>query len=112
MARRCGVTRWPREARASTICSRRLRARSVCTGTGYDIEIESRYRRGLEQEERRERGWSIHRPELIPPPQAYERLEGLPELIRRIVREELRPIHLLLEELGDRSGGPAGGGRA
>ncbi len=25
-----GVTRWPREAMASTICSTRLRARSVC----------------------------------------------------------------------------------
>jgi len=37
-------------------------------------------------------------PEPISPPQGYERLEGLPELIRRVVREELRPIHLLLEE--------------
>ena len=42
-------------------------------------------------------------PEPIPPRQGYERLEGLPELIRRIVREELRPVHLLLEELRDRS---------
>jgi hypothetical protein len=43
-----------------------------------------------------ERGGSTV-PEPIPPPQGYERLEGLSELIRRIVREELRPIHLLLE---------------
>jgi hypothetical protein len=48
-------------------------------------------------------------PEPIPPPQGYERLEGLPELIRRIVREELHPIHLLLEELRDRSGASVGG---
>jgi hypothetical protein len=41
-------------------------------------------------------------PEPIPLPLSYERLEGLPELIRRIVREELRPIHLLLEEQRDR----------
>jgi len=54
-----------------------------------------------------ERGSTVRGP--IPPPQGYERLEGLPELIRRIVREELRPIHLLLEELRDRSRGPAGG---
>jgi hypothetical protein len=49
----------------------------------------------------RERGRSTV-PEPIPPPLGYERLEGLPELVRRIVREELRPIHLLLEELRDR----------
>ena len=49
-----------------------------------------------------ERGGSAV-PELIHPPQGYERLEGLSELITRIVMEELRPIHLLLEELRDRS---------
>ena len=48
-------------------------------------------------------------PEPIPPQQNYERLEGLSDLIRRIVREELRPIHLLLEELQDRSSGSPGG---
>jgi hypothetical protein len=53
------------------------------------------------------RGSSV--PEPIQPPQGYERLEGLPELIRRIMREELRPIHLLLEELRDRSGGSGAG---
>jgi hypothetical protein len=47
-------------------------------------------------------------PEPIPPPLGYERLEGLSELIRRIVREELRPIHLLLEDLRDRSNGSPG----
>jgi hypothetical protein len=47
-------------------------------------------------------------PKPVPPPQGYERLEGLSELIRRIVREELRPIHLVLEELRDRSNGSPG----
>jgi hypothetical protein len=44
-------------------------------------------------------------PEPIAPALGYERLEGLNELIRRIVREELRPIHMLLEELRDQSRG-------
>ena len=35
-------------------------------------------------------------------PGGFAAAEPLPDLIRRIVREELRPIHLLLEELRDR----------
>jgi hypothetical protein len=43
-------------------------------------------------------------PEPIPhqAPGGFAAAEPLPDLIRRIVREELRPIHLLLEELRDR----------
>jgi hypothetical protein len=43
-------------------------------------------------------------PEPIPQqaPGGAAAAEPLPDLIRRIVREELRPIHLLLEELRDR----------
>ena len=43
-------------------------------------------------------------PEPIPQqaPGGSAAAEPLPDLIRRIVREELRPIHLLLEELRDR----------
>jgi hypothetical protein len=39
-------------------------------------------------------------PEPIPQqaPGGFAAAEPLPDLIRRIVREELRPIHLLLEE--------------
>jgi hypothetical protein len=39
-------------------------------------------------------------PEPIPQqaPGGFPAAEPLPDLIRRIVREELRPIHLLLEE--------------
>jgi hypothetical protein len=40
--------------------------------------------------------------EPIPPPQGSERLEGLPELIWGIVREESAPTHVLLEELRNR----------
>jgi hypothetical protein len=44
-------------------------------------------------------------PEPIPQqaPGGFAAAEPLPDLIRRIVREELRPIHLLLEEVQDRS---------
>jgi hypothetical protein len=51
-------------------------------------------------------------PEPIPPqaPGGFAAAEPLPDLIRRIVREELRPILLLLEERGDRpTGGPPSG---
>ncbi|MGH2663465.1 MAG: hypothetical protein ACRDH8_11830 [Actinomycetota bacterium] len=43
-------------------------------------------------------------PEPIPQaaPGGFVAAEPLPDLIRRIVREELRPIHLLLEDLRDR----------
>jgi hypothetical protein len=43
-------------------------------------------------------------PEPIPQtaPGGFAAAEPLSDLIRRIVREELRPIHLLLEELRDR----------
>jgi hypothetical protein len=40
-------------------------------------------------------------------PGGFAAAEPLPHLIRRIVREELRPIHLLLEELRDRAGSKA-----
>jgi hypothetical protein len=42
-------------------------------------------------------------------PGGFAAAEPLPDLIRRIVREELRPIHVLVEELRDRSPGHAGG---
>jgi hypothetical protein len=44
-------------------------------------------------------------PEPIPQqaPGGFAAAEPLPDMIRRIVREELRPIHLLVEELRDRS---------
>ncbi|HEX2032051.1 MAG TPA: hypothetical protein VHL78_11730 [Actinomycetota bacterium] len=44
-------------------------------------------------------------PEPIPQaaPGGFAAAEPLPNLIRRIVREELRPIHMLLADLRDRS---------
>ena len=44
-------------------------------------------------------------PEPIPQaaPGGFAAAEPLVDLVRRIVREELRPIHLLLEEIRDRS---------
>jgi hypothetical protein len=53
---------------------------------------------------------TIPDPILPQAPGGFAAAEPLPDLIRRIVREELRPIHQLLEDLRDRSGGPAGRG--
>jgi hypothetical protein len=58
------------------------------------------------------RGSSV--PEPIPQaaPDRFAANEPLPDLIRRIVREELRPIHLLIEEIRDRSStSPTAGNR-
>jgi hypothetical protein len=46
-----------------------------------------------------DRGSSV--PEPIPQvaPGGFAAVEPLPDLVRRVVREELRPLHLLLEEL-------------
>jgi hypothetical protein len=62
---------------------------------------------------------SVHRstsvPEPIPhvAPGGFAAAEPLVDLVRRIVREELRPIHLLLEEIRDRSStNPPAGGKA
>jgi hypothetical protein len=43
-------------------------------------------------------------PEPIPhtAPGGFAAVEPLPDLIRRIVREELRPIHLAVEEIRER----------
>jgi hypothetical protein len=50
-----------------------------------------------------ERGSSV--PEPIPhaAPGGFAAAEPLVDMVRRIVREELRPIHVLLEEIRDRS---------
>jgi hypothetical protein len=40
--------------------------------------------------------------------ESFPGTEPLPRMIRRIVREELRPIEELLEELRDRSNGSPG----
>jgi hypothetical protein len=49
-------------------------------------------------------------PEPIPPaaPGGFAAAEPLPDFVRRIVREELRPIHLLLEEIQASLEGPRG----
>jgi hypothetical protein len=59
------------------------------------------------------RGTSV--PEPIPQaaPGGFAAAEPLVDLVRRIVREELRPIHLLLEEIRDRSStSPPAGSKA
>ena len=38
-------------------------------------------------------------------PGGFAAAEPLPDLVRRIVREELRPIHVLIEELRRQSSG-------
>src|SRR5918996_6131910 len=60
-----------------------------------------------------ERTSSVPEPISAKAPGGFAAAEPLPHLIRRIVREELRPNHLLLlEERGDRStGGAASGAR-
>jgi hypothetical protein len=46
-------------------------------------------------------------------PGGFAAAEPLVDLVRRIVREELRPIHLLLEEIRDRSStNPPAGSKA
>ena len=44
-----------------------------------------------------------------PPQDVFPATEPLPNLIRRIVRDELRPIHQLLEEMRDALTGPPAG---
>ena len=54
-------------------------------------------------------------PEPLPhaAPGGFAAAEPLVDLVRRIVREELRPIHLLLEEVRDRSStNPPAGSKA
>jgi hypothetical protein len=53
-------------------------------------------------------------PEPIPQaaPGGFAGAESLQDVVRRIVREELRPIHLLLEEIRDRSSTNAAGSEA
>ena len=48
-------------------------------------------------------GSSVPEPITRAAPGGFAAAEPLPDLIRRIVREELRPIHLLVEEIRERS---------
>ena len=50
-----------------------------------------------------DRGSSVPEPVPQAAPGGFAAAEPLPDFVRRIVREELRPIHRLLEELRDRS---------
>jgi hypothetical protein len=48
-------------------------------------------------------GSSVPEPIAQAAPGGFAAAEPLVDVVRRIVREELRPIHLLLEEIRDRS---------
>ena len=48
-------------------------------------------------------GSSVPQPTPQAAPGGFAAAEPLPDLIRRIVREELRPIHLLVAEIRERS---------
>ena len=76
------------------------------------VQSETQSQRRREAAVSDERTSSVPEPISAQAPGGFAAAEPLPHLIRRIVREELRPIHLLLEERGDRStGGAASGGR-
>ena len=77
------------------------------------VQSETQSQRRREVAVSDERTSSVPEPISAQAPGGFAAAEPLPHLIRRIVREELRPIHLLLlEERGDRStGGAASGAR-
>ncbi len=79
-------------------------------GVVQSIQGETQSQQRREAAVRDERTSSVPEPIPAQAPGGFAAAGPLPDLIRRIIREELRPIHLLLEERGDRSTGGAASG--